>query len=1030
MYEKFKNAEFDDLYFKNPSAAFRGAPFWAWNAQLDKNDLLWQIDRLAEMGFGGFFMHTRCGLEIEYLGKEFMSLIQACAAYAKQKGMFAFLYDEDRWPSGAAGGFVTENKAFRQKSLYLTQKPPAEVAAWGKREERDPKFLFCFDIAFSGDGRLKHFRKIAENEAAKREKWYVYFLLAPKQPWYNGFTYPDTMNENAVKTFIDITHEAYKRAVGSEFGKTVPAIFTDEPNYGWIMGAQYERNIPDVMLPWTDDFAKTFQKAFGYDILPLLPRIVWVTENGDPATPRYHYFRHLTERFAAAYSDQIGSWCKKNGIAFTGHLLNEPMLESQSRNTGEAMRHYLNFDIPGIDILCNRVELSSAKQAQSVAHQCEKEGVLCEMYGVTGWDFDFCGHKFQGDWLAALGVTLRVPHLSWVSMKGSAKRDYPASISFQSAWYGEYPYIENHFARVNTALTRGKPLVKIAVIHPIESYWLAAGDLAHTEKERQRMEEQFDALIQWLLRGCLDFDFVSESLLPVLYKPSKKGFTVGKMTYDAVLIPPVSTLRASTIGALERFLEAGGKVVCAGERPDCADGELSDAADTLYKNAVRCDFTEEGISDALSAEREVEIFNADNGERTKNLICNLRQDGEDRWLFAAHCDAVSRREGALFRPQKTRICLKGNFKPYLYDTLSGNIEEIEFSRKDGFTCIERDVYAYDSLLIRYTPPRSGDEAKPRKKPVYCGTPIRFDDKVKYRLGEPNVLVLDQCEYSLDGRSFAEKEEILRIDSLFRKRFSYPPADGQDVQPWRIEKKDPDRFVYLRFDFESEIAAPCRFAFEEAQTIEFNGENVPVEPDGYFVDKALKSVKLPDMKKGANRLLVRVPISERISIENMFITGDFGVKSEGRSARVIKLPEKIAFGSITQQGFPFYGGAITYELPFESDKKSAVLSADFYCGTTLKAALNKTDAGILALPPYRLPLAPKKGENLLELTLFASRANCFGALHACADFSWKGPNLYYTQGPLWAYEYQLKDVGIMKSPEIYFIKETTGEENDL
>ena len=117
MYEKFKNAEFDDLYFKNPSAAFRGAPFWAWNAQLDKNDLLWQIDRLAEMGFGGFFMHTRCGLEIEYLGKEFMSLIQACAAYAKQTGMFAFLYDEDRWPSGAAGGFVTENKAFRQKPL-------------------------------------------------------------------------------------------------------------------------------------------------------------------------------------------------------------------------------------------------------------------------------------------------------------------------------------------------------------------------------------------------------------------------------------------------------------------------------------------------------------------------------------------------------------------------------------------------------------------------------------------------------------------------------------------------------------------------------------------------------------------------------------------------------------------------------------------------------------------------------------------------------------------------------------------------
>ncbi len=74
-------------------------------------------------------------------------------------------------------------------------------------------------------------------------------------------------------------------------------------------------------------------------------------------------------------------------------------------------------------------------------HQYGREAMMSELYGVTDWDFDFRGHKFHGDWQAALGVTLRVPHLSWVSMAGEAKRDYPASINYQVPWYkGIYVY--------------------------------------------------------------------------------------------------------------------------------------------------------------------------------------------------------------------------------------------------------------------------------------------------------------------------------------------------------------------------------------------------------------------------------------------------------------------------------------------------------------------------------------------------------------------------------------------------------------
>lgn len=79
----------------------------------------------------------------------------------------------------------------------------------------------------------------------------------------------------------------------------------------------------------------------------------------------------------------------------------------------------------GIDMLCDFHEYTTAKQTQSIVRQTGAEGMLSELYGVTGWDYDFRGYKLQGDWQAALGVTVRVPHLAWMTMKGEAKRDYP-----------------------------------------------------------------------------------------------------------------------------------------------------------------------------------------------------------------------------------------------------------------------------------------------------------------------------------------------------------------------------------------------------------------------------------------------------------------------------------------------------------------------------------------------------------------------------------------------------------------------------
>ena len=98
IYPTSQSAELDMAVFKNPASEYRSAPFWCWNCKLDPAQLIRQMDVLAKMGFGGFHIHTRTGLATPYMGPEFMEIVHLCVDRAREKGMRAWLYDEDRWP--------------------------------------------------------------------------------------------------------------------------------------------------------------------------------------------------------------------------------------------------------------------------------------------------------------------------------------------------------------------------------------------------------------------------------------------------------------------------------------------------------------------------------------------------------------------------------------------------------------------------------------------------------------------------------------------------------------------------------------------------------------------------------------------------------------------------------------------------------------------------------------------------------------------------------------------------------------------
>jgi len=58
--------------FLNPPLPLRGAPFWSWNDALKVEELVRQLRDMKAHGMGGLLMHSREGLETEYMGPEWL----------------------------------------------------------------------------------------------------------------------------------------------------------------------------------------------------------------------------------------------------------------------------------------------------------------------------------------------------------------------------------------------------------------------------------------------------------------------------------------------------------------------------------------------------------------------------------------------------------------------------------------------------------------------------------------------------------------------------------------------------------------------------------------------------------------------------------------------------------------------------------------------------------------------------------------------------------------------------------------------
>ena len=197
--------------FLEPPASYRSRPFWAWNGKLDEKELLRQIDVMHDMGFGGFFMHSRTGLVTQYLGEEWFHLTDVCTRKAGELGMEPWIYDEDRWPSGCAGGMVSKEPQFQYQYLTLSLEGPSDnsknekiCATSGNQEADCAAPLAEFAAHVDGLKLAPGYRRLDSLRAGETRLVFRIHTMEPKEA-FNGYPDADRMNLTATERFLDVT---------------------------------------------------------------------------------------------------------------------------------------------------------------------------------------------------------------------------------------------------------------------------------------------------------------------------------------------------------------------------------------------------------------------------------------------------------------------------------------------------------------------------------------------------------------------------------------------------------------------------------------------------------------------------------------------------------------------------------------------------------------------------------------------------------------------------------------------------------
>lgn len=1007
-----------DKEFANPSSEYRLAPFWFLNRDLRDDELIRQIKEMHDKGVDGFILHARHGLLTPYLSEEWFQRIRTCIETAKKLDMKAYLYDENNWPSGNADGkIVAENPAYRMSGVYLVHRLDVKagdklsfkidkmdelvaVVAYPLKDEAIEGFYHSGIILndFVKDDVLEW-----EAPACCDYRIYVFSRRFLTSGLFFGSAV-DTLNPDAIRRFIELTHLEYAKRFKDEFGSTVWGIFTDEPAMDYN---------PQEAIPWTPRLPSLFERRYGYSLFKALPALF---EDVGPLTSmvRAHFRDTATEAYVEAFFKQIYEFCDKVNLNFVGHVLSEGELYWHTRHQGDFFRgaQYMHFG--GVDFLCELTwpqegslwglnNLAGPKFASSAAHLLEKPRVMSEAFGLASqWGISLSTLKWLADWQIALGVNLIMPHAFYYSIQGFRKWECPPDEFYRAPFWKYYRKFADYVARLCYLFSNGNHIADVAFLYPIKSMWATINPKPTPETEK--VVAGFNKLSEALLRIGFDFDYLSEEIFQQRAIFQRGLIWIMDETcsnvleeYKVLLIPTTTMLSWETVELIEDYLEEGGKIIALGSLPHTSfeageDKELLERISSLFgvpaeeaklnvegmekkiyrkkhekgeavfvrgAHDLAQDELEETLFNLLKELIELDVLVLEGNKPARDIVHLHYNKGERSFYFFVN---TSRERTVTFRAE-----LSEGGIPLVWNAETGRVEPFPFKwqEKEGKTRLEITLPPNNAIVVSLEDELPKELMPAKKKSEVLEESIILNEKWQFSTLKPNAFPLKKWDYEMVSKVVGRDSD------------SYTHIYRTKVEVEKLPSK-------ASLIMDGGINEPV---WNESATkhieVLVNGQAVNGWKEDDYLDRFMFSADITSLlKEGVNEIEIRCSagLYEPVNLAHPpILVGDFALKRKGEDWVIADEPKEARVGECWSTfGYPFYSGIAVYsqKIVLPELKGRKVIVRMERVGELSAVKVNGQLVDVRLWEPFEVDItsAVKEGENLLEIEVANTMQN--------------------------------------------------------
>lgn len=1010
-------AELKNL-FANPPSEYRSAPLWDWNEQISEEGIDFQMKEFKKAGIGGVFVHPRPGLLTEYLSDEWFHLFDYTVQKGKELDMKVWIYDENSYPSGFAGGHVPAEMPDSYKHGTGLSMEIQQVL----------KISFSDTVAVvlkkTGDSFTDITATVAQ-EMGQPGEYYIFRKTYPgKSPWYGGFTYVDLLYPGVTEKFMELTMTRGYEKDSAEFGKTLPGIFTDEPNLEAAMSR-------GSLLRWTPDLFDVFQQRWGYDLRTNLPSLV--EETGNWKKVRHDFYELLVELFVDRWAKPWSKYCDDKNLDWTGHYWEHGWPEPTDGMDEAAF--YIWHQMPGVDMLGNRLDENglggqfgndrAVRELISAANQAGRTRTLSETYGGGGWEMSFAEQKRLVDWEVVMGVNFVNQHLSYYSLNGVRKFDYPPSFSYHEPWWEHYSLMGDYIGRISMTMSSGNQINETLVLQPNTTAWMYFSRQVKNPAIKT-IRDGFKNFVYQMEQQHLEYDLGSENVLKTLGSIDGNKLRVGKRDYSLVVIPSeMENIDLTTFALIEKFLESGGKVLSFNQNISLVDGTESSKVSELAGKYPETWIVAENLNDQQALQLlKNDDFSMDDHTKNGMLYHQRRMLDDGQILFVVNSSPEQNAAAA--------ISVKGKYVSQI-DLLTGGVTTYPSKTENGKVSFQTELAPAGSAMFIVT---SRKPAEPEYTQVMgTETVVESEGQVSVKRESDNVMMVNYLDLKT---AKSAKKDVYFMDALI----GLFNENGIEMgNPWQHKIQYKKTWLELDSLFKDDSGFEASYHFQinenlsaeamktiravverpELWQVSINGNVVSETEGSYWIDKEFPLFGIGSfLKPGKNTLTIKAPRMHILAeVMPVYLLGDFLVKPAVQGFEITGGNIE-NLGSWREAGLPFYSQKVAYSQNFDVKKenvKSFKVKLEKWNGPVTEVWVNGNYAGLIAWQPNELDVTSllNEGANEITVKVFGSLKNTFGFFYNKNDNWIFGPHSW-NEAPdkiPAASEYFLMDYGLFE-----------------